>query len=269
MSIYKAQKLQFLEITPPSTTEVGLKINGVATLGSTTGASVSDSGVVTINNTATSTSKDTGCLIVEGGIGVEENVNVGGTLAVTGVSTLTGSLKANSSLNWLGCKKFQSFAGSLASIGDGSTLFTDNDVLVELGTLDTTVPAGHVAATKFFIDKVVIGITTAAGQTLTANMNLSATSGTLANAAVSSGTEIVGAGVASFNPRISATDAVTEIDINMNAVAGSFHVFTPNITAPIASKYLYLCQSSDPDPDGLNADATAGRFTVMLEYTLF
>ena len=173
-------------------------------------------------------------------------------------------LNANAALNWFGCKKFHSFAGTLASIGDGITPFADNNVLVELGTLDTSVPSGHVAATKFFIDKVVIGITTAAGQALSANINLSATSGTAPNTPISTGTEIVGAGVASFNPRISATDAVNEIDIDMNATAGLFHVFTPNITADVASKYLYLCATT-----ALNADATAGRFTVMMEYTLY
>ena len=51
----------------------------------------------------------------------------------------------------------------------------------------------------------------------------------------------------------------------MNAsAAGSFHVFTPNITAPVSSIYLYLCATTP-----LNANATAGRFTVMMEYTLY
>jgi len=45
---------------------------------------------------------------------------------------------------------------------------------------------------------------------------------------------------------------------------GSFHVFTPNITAPVSSIYLYLCTTTP-----LTANATAGRFTVILEYTLY
>jgi len=192
------------------------------------------------------------------------NLNDGGTVA--GVTTMTGALKANASQNWLGLKKFQSFAGTLASIGDGTTQFGDDDVLVELGTLDTTVPSGHVAATKFFIDKCVVGITTAAGQTLFATLQLGATSGTVANAAMSSGTEIVGDAVDAFSTLDSAaqSEGGTEIAINLNNTAGNYHVFAPNITAPIASKYLYMCAQTT-----LNADATAGRFTVMLEYTLF
>ena len=166
--------------------------------------------------------------------------------------------------SFLGIKKFQSFAGTLASIGDGSTAFQDDDVLVELGTLDTDVPSGHVAASKFFIDKIVVGITTTAGTALSANINLSATSGTAANAQIASGTEICGAGVASFSGHTSADSSTTEIDINMHGGNGHFHVFTPNVSAAIASKYLYLCATT-----ALEADTTAGRFTVMVEYTVY
>jgi len=48
------------------------------------------------------------------------------------------------------------------------------------------------------------------------------------------------------------------------AATGSFHVFTPTITAPVSSVYLCLCATTP-----LTANATAGRFTVILEYTLY
>ena len=142
--------------------------------------------------------------------------------------------------------------------------YADGDVLVELGTLDTSAPSGIVTASKFYIHRALIGITTAAGQTLVGGLMLSATSGTATNSAVSSGTEIVGAGVASFNPRISATDSVTEVDVNYNNTAGLYHIFNPNINAAIASKYLYAFTTTT-----LNADASAGRFTVELEYSVY
>ena len=97
-----------------------------------------------------------------------------------------------------------------------------------------------------------------------ANLQLSATSGTATNAAISSGTEIVGAGVASFNPRISATDSVTEIDIDLDATAGTYHVFEPNISAAIASKHLYLGAGSTCD-----TALTAFRGTLEIEYSVF
>ena len=164
----------------------------------------------------------------------------------------------------MGTRKIQSFVGTLASTDAASTAYGDGDVLVELGALNTDAPDGLVTPSKFFIHKALIGITTAAGQTLVGGLSLSATSGTATNTAVSSGTEIVGAGVASFNPRISATDSVTEVDINFNNTAGNHHVFAPNITAAIASKNLYAFATT-----AVNADITAGRFTVELEYSVY
>ena len=182
----------------------------------------------------------------------------------TGAITETGfSINSTGQLISLGTRKIQTFVGSLADT-DTSTAYADGDVLVELGTLNTDHPDELVTASKFFIHKAVIGITTAAGQTLVGSLQLSATSGTATNTAVSSGTEIVGAGVAAFSPTVSAALSVTEIDINFNNTAGNFHVFEPNVTAPIASTHLYAAATTT-----LNADATAGRFTVELEYSVF
>lgn len=46
--------------------------------------------VIAVLNTTTSTSKDTGAIVVEGGVGIEENVNLGGNLGVGGYKTITG-----------------------------------------------------------------------------------------------------------------------------------------------------------------------------------
>jgi len=182
----------------------------------------------------------------------------------TGAITETGfSVNSTGQLISLGTRKIQTFVGSLAGT-DTSSAYADGDVLVELGTLNTDHPDALVTASKFFIHKAVIGITTAAGQTLAGSLQLSATSGTATNAAVSSGTEIVGAGVAAFSPTLSAALSITEIDINFNNSAGNYHVFEPNVTAPIASTHLYAAATTT-----LNSDATAGRFTVELEYSVF
>jgi len=181
----------------------------------------------------------------------------------TGAVTETGfSVNSTGQLISLGSRKIQTFVGTLAST-DTSSAYADNDCLVELGTLNTDHPDDLVTASKFFIHKAVIGITTAAGQTLVGNLALSATSGTATNAAVS-GTEIVGAGVTVFSPTVSAAASVTEIDINFNNTAGNFHVFEPNVSAPIANTFLYARTTTT-----LNADATAGRFTVELEYSVY
>jgi hypothetical protein len=195
----------------------------------------------------------------------EGGFNVINKATDTGAVTETGfSVNSTGQLVSMGTRKIQSFVGTLASTDAASTAYADGDVLVELGALNTDAPDGLVTPSKFFIHKALIGITTAAGQTLVGGLSLSATSGTATNTAVSSGTEIVGAGVASFNPRISATDSVTEVDINFNNTAGNYHVFAPNITAAIASKNLYAFATT-----AVNADVTAGRFTVELEYSVY
>ena len=191
-------------------------------------------------------------------------LNVINESSTTGAITETGfSVNSTGQLISLGTRKIQTFAGTLAGT-DTSTAYADGDVLVELGTLNTDHPDDLVTATKFFIHKAVIGITTAAGQTLVGGLSLSATSGTATNAAVSSGTEIVGAGVTSFNEQLSATQSITEVDVNFNNSAGNYHIFVPNITAAIASKNLYAFATT-----AVNADITAGRFTVELEYSVF
>ena len=195
----------------------------------------------------------------------EGGFNVINKATATGAITETGfSVNSTGQLVSMGTRKIQSFAGTLASTNAASTAYGDGDVLVELGALNTDAPDDLVTPSKFFIHKALIGITTAAGQTLVGGLSLSATSGTATNSAVSSGTEIVGAGVASFNPRISATDSVTEVDINFNNTAGNYHVFAPNVSAAIASKNLYAFATT-----AVNADITAGRFTVELEYSVY
>ena len=198
-----------------------------------------------------------------GAVRSEAGFKVINKAATTGAITETGvSINSTGQLISLGNRKIQTFAGTLASTDAATTAYGDGDVLVELGTLNTDHPDDLVTATQFFIHKALIGITTVAGPTLVGGLSLSATSGTATNSAVSSGTEIVGAGVASFNPRISATDSVTEIDVDFDA-AGC-HVFHPNIKCAIASKYLYAFATT-----AVNADATAGRFTVELEYSVY
>ena len=185
--------------------------------------------------------------------------------ASTGAVTETGfSVNSTGQLISMGTRKIQSFAGTLASTDAATTAYGDGDVLVELGTLNTDHPDDLVTATKFFIHRALIGITTAAGQTLVGGLSLSATSGTSTNSAVSSGTEIVGAGVTSFHEQLSATQSITEIDVNFNDTAGNYHIFVPNVTAAIASKYLYAFSTT-----AVNADITAGRFTVELEYSVY
>ena len=203
----------------------------------------------------------------QGPVRSEGGFNVINKNTTTGAITQTGfSVNSTGQLISLGNRKIQTFAISLANTNAAAVTYGDNDVLVELGELNTDHPDALVTASKFFIHKVVIGITTAAASDSNsiANLQLSATSGTATNTGIASGTEIVGAGVASFNPRISATDTVTEVDIDLDATAGNFHVFAPNISAPIASKHLYMCAG-----DACDTALTAFRGTLEIEYSVY
>ena len=70
-----------------------LNVTGISTLGATTGAIVSSDGIVTVNNLTDSTDKDSGSLIVKGGVGISKNTHIGGTLNVTGDTTIDSSKK--------------------------------------------------------------------------------------------------------------------------------------------------------------------------------
>ena len=180
--------------------------------------------------------------------------------------SLTGALHATNAINSIGNKKFMNFGASLAGINATAVTYGANDILVEIGTLDVTANtyANSTAPTKILIDKVCVIVQTKSHDTHVGTIVASATSGTATNTAVSSGTEIVGASAAAIDPFISAAPSVTEIDINLDAANGSVHVFTPNITLPIATKHLYLCTTTAIDEDDFNV----GRYAIHVEYTL-
>ena len=120
-----------------------------------------------------------------GAVRSETGFKVINKAATTGAITETGvNINSTGQLCALGTHKFQSFAGTLASTNAAATAYGDGDVLVELGTLNTDHPDDLVTATKFFIHRALIGITTAAGEVLVGGLSLSATSGTATNSAV-------------------------------------------------------------------------------------
>ena len=202
-----------------------------------------------------------------GAITDNTTIDSSGNLSVGGTSTLTGSIIANSTTNAIGTLKVQAFGASLAATNGGTTQYADNDILVEIGALDATLPttfANSVAPTHFLIEKVLFKSQVASGGTHVGNIQASATTGTATNAAVTSGTEIVGAGAVAISGTISADASVTEIDIDLNASAGAIHVFTPNITLPIATKNLYLCTTTAIDANSFQA----GRYAITVQYSL-
>jgi len=76
-----------------------------------------DGVAINIGDVTQSTNKDTGALVVEGGVGIEKNLNVGGNFTVTGVSTFTDAAT-------LGYIKIKDNVISTLP-GSGNTLYID------------------------------------------------------------------------------------------------------------------------------------------------
>ena len=161
-----------------------------------------------------------------------------------------------------GSKKIVTFAGTLEGITAASVTYSSNDIMQYLGALDVTVPSGCGTAQKILIEKAIFSCTTACGQTLVGNFQLSATGGSAENGAVSTGTEIFGADASMVAPDGSgATTGYTEADLNFNSAGITYSA--PNIEVATRLIHVYACAHT-----ALSADATAGRFSLQLEYSV-
>ena len=134
--------------------------------------------------------------------------------------------------------------------------FEDNDVLVELGTLDVST-SEDVTATHIVLDTAIFNVTEASGTALSAHLDLSSTSGTAQNAQITNKTEMVGAGATYRNGQEIAVG--NEADINLNVAA--VNIFSPNSNAAIAKKHLYLVGTT-----ALAADVAAGSANIVVKY---
>ena len=169
----------------------------------------------------------------------------------------------NTSLS-VGCKKFTSFTGSLENTTAVATAYGDNDVLVELGTLDISLPSNFdQTARKIVIEKIIINVEVAAGQTLVGNISASDTTGTATNTVVSAPTELFGAGATQLSPEgYGLATTATEADIDFNSANVTFCSPGIVINDPTII-HIYACTHT-----AIYADITAGRFNVMVEYTV-
>ena len=165
-----------------------------------------------------------------------------------------------------GTKKVLSFGGSTEEglLDSATTAFSSNDIIKSAGALDVSVPAGHNAPLKIIIDRVVFCCTVAAGTTMVGNIFVGTTADEAINAAVTSGTEIVGAGATQLSPEgYALATTATEADLDFNSAGITF--CTPGIVLPVATKYVYVCTHTAIN-HATNFDA--GRYNVQIEYTV-
>jgi len=102
------------QISSPTFTNANL--TGITTIGETNldvnASAVDFAGIVTFSNTTQSTDKDTGAVVVEGGVGIEKNLSVGGA------TTITGNLFVGGTSEFVGVVTFR---GGTINLGDANT----------------------------------------------------------------------------------------------------------------------------------------------------
>ena len=178
-----------------------------------------------------------------------------GATSVSDLSVKAANIK-------LGAHRTTAFTYDLNGITGATTNFTADDVLVDLGVLDTTTPSGY-TPTLIFIKNVTINKKVASSTAISVNLAASDTAGTAVNAATATNTtEFMGAGVQSVNGNSSAVETVeTEID----AVFGTagVHVFTPNVSFAVARKNIYIRTQT-----ALASALSAGSGNIVIDYML-
>lgn len=108
----------------PSLTLTNLDVAGISTFSSQ----------VLIADTTQSDNKDTGSLVIEGGVGIEKNANVGGILRVSGISTFESDVQLSSNVNITGVTTATSFHGEGGDLTLGVPIDSD---IVTGGALNT------------------------------------------------------------------------------------------------------------------------------------
>jgi hypothetical protein len=159
------------------------------------------------------------------------------------------------------------------SMGFGKHLITINQPLVKAHNADNTVIAlvgsgsqdNNTPYVKIPANSVISRVAAVVSQntnlsTYKVNVQMSATKTTLADAAISSGTEILGAGA----PGTRAADSVgAPIDIDMTQATKDTWINNDLQWCGASDQYVYVCNAGTGNG---TTDATQGKLIVMIEY---
>lgn len=194
-----------------STVSGTLGVNGDVTLGedlSVAGTATIGSNVV-INSTTPSVNKDTGALVVEGGVGIEQNLNVGGALGVSGSAAFSANVTVSgaATANVLSVINNATVGGNLSVTGNSAL----NGNATVGGTLGVT-GAATVLDTTESTNKDTGSLVLEGGLGVEKSINAGLNLGVGGNAAVT-GTVAVG---------VSSPDPNTKLQVNGGGAAGNF-----------------------------------------------
>ena len=177
---------------------------------------------------------------------VDRNLNVNGSLTVKnrtgiGVAFPEGSLSISSGYHKIAIEQNIRYAHS-----------GDNTVIVELSGVK--IPANAI------ITNVVAVVKNASNlSTHLVNVQMSATSGTAADSSISSGTELLGAGVANTD----STDSASAQDIDLKNDPKEVWICRDTVRNGGSDQYLYICNA---DAGNGTTDSTSGTLTVIVDY---
>ena len=121
---------------------------------------LSITGSQAISATTQSTDKDTGALVLEGGLGVEKNANIGGNLGVTGTTSLTGNASLSGTLGVSGATNLSS---TLGVAGDVSVNTNKFNITAVSGNTSVAGTLGVTGATTLSSTLAVTGNATMSG----------------------------------------------------------------------------------------------------------
>ena len=126
-------------------------------------------GVVTFTDTTESTTKDTGAVVVDGGVGIEKNLNVGGAADITGTTTQAKSIIDVSDTEALLVRKN-------GDTGDVMTVDTTNSIVTLAASLTNSVQPCLIVAAN--VNTISNNSTTTVTSWLTPTVNRGFTSWT-------------------------------------------------------------------------------------------
>ena len=128
----------------------------------------------------------------------------------------------------------------------------DNHVIVELS--GAKIPANAIITSVAAIVKTASNLSTHS-----VNIQMSATSGTAADAEINSGTELLGAGVSNTD----ATDSASASDIDLKNDPKEVWICRDTVRNGTSDQYVYICNAGSGNG---TTNSTAGTLTVIIEY---
>jgi len=128
----------------------------------------------------------------------------------------------------------------------------DNSVIVELS--DVKIPANAIITNIAAIVKTASNLSTHL-----VNIQMSATSATAADSTISSGTELLGAGVANTD----ATDSASASDIDLRNDPKEVWICRDTVRNGTSDQYVYVCNAGTGNG---TTKPTSGTLSIIIEY---